>query len=145
MATLYICRGLPASGKTTYAKAWVAEDPGQRVRVSRDDLRCMAHGTPDVGVNENAVTSLQHGAIENALLDKWDVISDATNLQERHVRDLRSLADWACATVEVLDHFLAITPEECIRRDADRRERGERHTGADVIRDMWSRYQQENS
>src|SRR3990167_2822145 len=38
---LVCTRGLPASGKTTWAREGVANDPARRVRVSRDDFRAM--------------------------------------------------------------------------------------------------------
>lgn len=37
--TLIITRGLPASGKSTFARAWVEEDPGNRVEINRDSTR----------------------------------------------------------------------------------------------------------
>ena len=44
---LVVTRGLPASGKTTWAQAWVADDPTRYARVSRDDLRAMLFGVTD--------------------------------------------------------------------------------------------------
>jgi predicted kinase len=41
MQQLIICVGLPASGKSTFSKSWVLEDPKTRVRVCRDDIRRM--------------------------------------------------------------------------------------------------------
>ena len=41
MTNLIITRGLPGCGKTTYARAWVAEDREHRARVNRDDIRAM--------------------------------------------------------------------------------------------------------
>jgi predicted kinase len=34
MPKLVITRGLPGSGKTTHAVAWVAEDPAHRARIT---------------------------------------------------------------------------------------------------------------
>ena len=36
---LFITRGVPASGKSTFAMRWVAEKPDSRSRVNRDDIR----------------------------------------------------------------------------------------------------------
>jgi len=36
---LLILMGLPASGKTTYANQWVAEDPDNRVCLNYDDIQ----------------------------------------------------------------------------------------------------------
>ena len=37
--TVVITRGLPASGKTTFARQWVSEDKENRVRVEKDEIR----------------------------------------------------------------------------------------------------------
>ena len=38
---LILCRGIQASGKSTWAKAWAKEDPEHRVRFNNDDIRNM--------------------------------------------------------------------------------------------------------
>ena len=39
MSKLIITRGLPASGKSTWAKQWVLEDTENRVRINQDDIK----------------------------------------------------------------------------------------------------------
>jgi predicted kinase len=82
VSTLYLTRGLPGSGKTTKARAWVAEAPERRVRVNRDDLRAMAHGGR-VGADwqEDAVTVVQRAAVAALLVGGYDVVIDDTNLR----------------------------------------------------------------
>lgn len=41
MAKIILCRGIQGSGKTTWAKQWVLEDPEHRVRFNNDDIRNM--------------------------------------------------------------------------------------------------------
>ena len=38
---LIILQGIQGSGKTTWAKNWVKEDPKHRVRFNQDDIRNM--------------------------------------------------------------------------------------------------------
>jgi hypothetical protein len=60
---LVITRGLPGCGKTTRARAWVAEDPSRRVRVNRDDLRTMLSGGPPVVAAVRAMHAAGHRVI----------------------------------------------------------------------------------
>ena len=41
MPKIILCRGIQGSGKTTFAKQWVLEDPEHRVRFNNDDIRNM--------------------------------------------------------------------------------------------------------
>lgn len=135
MPTLYAYRGLPASGKSTHAAAWVAEDPLRRARVNRDSLRDMMHGGYHGGNAELHVTTASHAAILDLLRKGLDVACDDTNLRQRVIRDLAKLAARAKAGFEVRD-FTDVPIEVCIKRDA---ERG-RTVGEAVIRDMHTRY-----
>ena len=38
---IILARGIPGSGKSTWARAWVAESPETRIRINYDDLRNM--------------------------------------------------------------------------------------------------------
>ena len=77
MAKLIITRGLPGSGKTTWAKA----QPGT-VRVNRDELRRMMHGGhTGEGWAERQITVAQRAQIEALLRAGVSVICDDTNLR----------------------------------------------------------------
>jgi predicted kinase len=138
MPTLIITRGLPASGKTTRARAWVAEDPARRCRVNRDDVRAMMHagrlGTPD---QERQVTVLRDAAVAALLRKGVDVICDDTLLPARHARDLRRVAQLASAGFQVWD-MTDVPLQVCIERDAART--WPAFVGEPVIRDMWTRF-----
>lgn len=135
MAKLSIVRGLPASGKTTWAKrqpdAW---------RVNRDDIRAMYTGVWDYGHDsmENLVTVLQKQLIVELLSRGCHVIVDDTNLDWRHVRMLASLVQGirgVCVEVEVKE-FLHVPISVCIERDAQR----PNPVGETVILDMARKY-----
>lgn len=137
---LIITRGLPASGKSQWARQQVDDLPaGEVVRLNRDDLRAMllpsSYREPEYRA-EQIVTQVQHGQITQLLADGVMVIVDDTNLRMRTARDLVRLAEKANAGWECVDHFLDVPVEECIRRDAAR----ERTVGEEVIRRMWRKY-----
>ena len=133
MAKLTITRGLPGSGKTTWAKT-----QPRTASVNRDELRRMLHGGwTGEDWAERQVTKAQRATIEALLKAGVDVISDDTNLAAKVVRDLAKLAAAVGADAEVVD-FTHVPVETCIQRDAERAE-GER-VGEGVIRRMYERY-----
>lgn len=138
MPRLIATRGLPASGKTTYALNWVKEDPDSRVRVNRDDLRAMA-GIPYSPANEFRVILQRNALITQALKAGYDVINDDTNLPQRTVRDLAKLAKAAGAEFEVTD-FTHVQPDVCEARNTKRKSFGERGVPDEVIWNMWTKY-----
>ncbi len=134
MTRLLITRGLPASGKTTFARKLQP----YVVRVNRDDLRLMLHGRRlFTQWAEGQVTAVQKTMVEALLRARADVIVDDTNLRPATVRDWAALAARFGASFEVHD-FTDVPLAECLRRDADR-PAGEQ-VGADAIRRMFDRY-----
>jgi len=139
MTKLILTRGLPGCGKTTRAKAWVAEDPANRARVNRDDFRAMFHDSYWTGIHdcEAQVTAAQHSVVK-ALLDHGvSVVMDDTHLPQRSVRDSARLAVSTSAEVEIWD-MTDIEPSLCIVRDQLRSDKNP--VGEDVIQDKYERY-----
>jgi len=135
---LIICRGLPACGKTTRAKAWVAEDPAGRHRVNRDDLRRMLNSSVYSRETEDHIRKLRDQMIETLLRRGVSVISDDTNLPQRTARDLARIARKFGAEVGVWD--MTDTPlDRCLERDFWRESSGH-SVGDDVIRGMHARF-----
>jgi len=133
MPTLTVTRGLPGSGKTTWAKA----QPGLR-RVNRDDLRRMLHGGRlGTSAAELEVTLAHRAAVESLLRAGRDVVCDDTNLRARVVRELAEVAA-RCGAAFVVRDFTDVDVDECVRRDT-LRDGGER-VGEEVIRGMYQRY-----
>ena len=134
MTRMIITRGLPASGKTTFARKL---QPGV-VRVNRDDLRRMLHGERlFTQWAEGQVTVVQRAQVEALLRAGVDVCVDDTNLRSRTVREWAQLAARFGAGFEVHD-FTDVPVDECVRRDADRP--AEDRVGAEAIRRMYQRY-----
>ena len=137
MPSLTITRGLPASGKTTWAK-----EQAHLTRVNRDDLRRMLHGgrveaEEPRGRAEKQVTVAHHAAVEALLRAGAHVVCDDTNLRGRVVREFAELASRCGASFTVRD-FTDVPVEECVRRDALRT--GDAQVGEETIRSMHQRY-----
>lgn len=134
MTRLLITRGLPASGKTTFARKLQP----YVVRVNRDDLRFMLHGRRLLTQwAEGQVTAVQRSMVEQLLRARADVVVDDTNLRPSTVREWAALAARFRASFEVHD-FTDVPLDECLRRDAGRPEHEQ--VGADSIRRMHDRY-----
>jgi predicted kinase len=132
---LIITRGLPGSGKTTWAK----QQPG--MRVNRDGLREMLlsawpHGD---AYHENLLTGIQRGAVGLLLECEVDVIIDDTNLRPDVVEFWRSMARRYGATFHIED-FTHVSVDACIANDA-KRIGTSAYVGADKIRGMWAKHQ----
>lgn len=141
MSTLVICRGLPASGKSTWAEEWITNDPAHRLSVSRDFIRLSVLRMPSTLGNkrqETLVTSLQRQMVQEALLNGWSVCVDDTNLPQSRAKDWADLAQRCRAQFEVKD-FTHVSVEICVERDANRLGTP-KYVGWDVIRSMHSRF-----
>lgn len=134
MARLIITRGLPGSGKSTWAIEQIAKNPGRTIRVNRDDIRASIHGGGKWSKTKEKVTvAIRDAMIRAGLAQGLTVICDDTNLPQRVVDDLTRLAREAKADMRVQD-FTHVPPEECIKRDLAR----ERTVGAEVIMRMYN-------
>jgi predicted kinase len=135
MATVTICKGLPASGKSTWAKEQVSKRAGEVKRVNKDDLRAMldlGHWTKG---NEKFVERLRDHIIMEAITDGKHVIVDDTNLHPRHEERIRELVrDVPNTRVEI--KFFDIDVDEAIARDLTRPV----SVGEKVIRKMWNAF-----
>lgn len=110
---LTITKGLPASGKTTWAKQQNAK------RVNRDDLRKMIDDGKWSKENEKFIVKLEQDIVMAYLGGQYDVIVDDTNLSPKNEEMWRVYAEQFKAEFEVKD-FTGVSLSECINRDKNR-------------------------
>lgn len=126
-------KGLPASGKTTYAKKLVDEQGYKRI--NKDDLRAMIDNGKWSKRNEEQIIGCRNIIIKNFILDGNNVVVDDTNLDPKHQKTLLDISDKFCpGEFEVKEFKTSV--EECIERDSKR----EKPVGEKVIRDMNNKY-----
>jgi predicted kinase len=126
-----ILKGLPASGKSTWAKQLVDTQPGKYKRVSKDELRAMLDNTKWSKANEKFILKTRDTLILLALDQGYHVLVDDTNLHPKHEAAIRELVKGK-AIVEVKD-FTDVPLETCIERDRHR----QNYVGEQVIRKMY--------
>jgi len=126
---LIVLQGLPGSGKTTWRKKYVEENPATIV-VCRDEIR---HELGDYSHNsdtEKEVSRIEIERVKNALNDGLDVIIDATNLSMKNMKMWDGIAKQfgIAAQFEMMPY---IPMAEALRRDSapDR----DHHCGLEVI------------
>ncbi len=136
MKTILILRGIPASGKSTFAKNLVKENPGVYKRINRDELREMFDGYHLSRGNERFVKKIRDLLITEALIDGKHVIVDDTNLSEKNINRITQLANEhrkkTGHEVKVEIKEFDIKLEEAIERDKKRK----RPVGRAVISKM---------
>lgn len=140
MKTVWILKGLPASGKSTFARELVRNHPGAYKRINRDDLRAMLDESHHNKDNERFALEVRDLLIVTALRNGKHVIVDDTNLNPRHEPHIRALVRTYCQEtseeVSVQVKFFDVGLEEAIARDLKRA----RPVGERVIRQMYEKY-----
>jgi predicted kinase len=134
MPKLIMTKGLPASGKTTWAKKQKAK------RVNKDDIRAML----DDGVwnkpNEKIIVQAERLLARQLLMDGHDVIVDNTHLGGDHEEFYQNLAETAGYDYEVKD-FTDVPLSTCLKRDSERAN----SVGEKVIKSMYNTYLRQKS
>ena len=146
MPKIILCRGIQGSGKTTWAKQWVLEDPEHRVRFNNDDIRNML-GKYWVPSREGLVKDLKGLFLWEAMSYRFDIVIDNMNLNPKELEYYeRVLNDWNSANeyappvirpkyeLEIKDFFIPL--QDCIERDSKR----PNPIGEEVIKATYEKY-----
>lgn len=132
MKTIQILKGLPACGKSTYAKKKVKENKDW-ARVNKDDIRAML-GTEFSGKLENSVLKIRDFIIKEMVDSGFNIIVDDTNLNPVHEQTIRQTHSQS-SKIELYEDFTQDV-DECIKRDAKRSP----SVGKEVILSMYRKY-----
>ena len=140
--TAFITIGLPASGKTSWAKEYVAQHPNT-VRINNDDIRNEYYNnaghrnwSPAV---EDHVRKEREARINAAAKMGVDCVIDNTHMNSKTLKQMVDLCKSLGYEVETVD-FRHVSVEECVRRDSLRT--GHEQVGEAVIRRMYKKHGQ---
>ena len=131
-------KGLPGSGKSTWADNVIKADPaGSAVRVNMDTFRSMLHCDRFSGrKTENSVLALRDASLERLMfMGIPTVICDDTNLNPKCEVTFRLLCEEYDYAFDVED-MTDIPIQTCIERDLKR----PRSVGSKVIQRMYDQY-----
>jgi predicted kinase len=138
-----IFKGLPGSGKTTKARLIQKENPGEFMRLNKDDLRAMLENSSEF-VPEDLVVRTRDFMLRKALEMGKSVIIDDTNLNPYHekrireiVGDMQSISSNK-AEIEIID-LTNLSLGQVIEQDKGR----EKKVGEEVILNMYNKFLKE--
>ena len=137
---IIICQGIQGSGKSTWARNWVQEDPLHRVRWNNDDMRILM-GQYWVPSREPLLSRIRALFLNAAMDYGFSIVIDDMNLNPRTTEYYEVLVENYNNTHEdkyTIEYRLFNTPlNVCIERDAKR----ENPIGAKVLTDTYTKYE----
>ena len=145
MRKVIICKGLPASNKSGWAKEQIENSNCSIKRINKDILRKMLDNSKYSKGNEKYVLQLRDHILLTSLDLGKSVIVDDTNFHPSHEERIRELVsdynkglygEKPINSVQVEVKFFDVPLEECIIRDLKR----PNSVGAKVIWDMYNKY-----
>ena len=144
MKRIILTRGIPASGKSTWAKQEVLKDPKHSIRINRDDLRNMS-GQYCVPAREKYILYCRNLLLNTAIYMKFNtIIIDDMNLNPRDIDYIIKAVNVFNKVLESKNQykiefkdFTNVPLNVCIERDSKR----ENPLGEKVIRDIFNKYQ----
>ena len=129
--------GLIASGKTTWSKQYVKDNPNT-YRVSRDDLRFMTTDYQYTPENEKNIDKIYKSIIENLLMNtNKDIICDEQNLNRERREEFKKWILSIDSNIEFIEKEFPITLGEALERDRKR----DFSIGEKVIKSTWRKYE----
>jgi predicted kinase len=138
--TILFLIGIPASGKSTFAKEHVRKDPTFK-RVNKDELRFMLHDEDFKRFDrkkEDFIVTVRDALIVQALDAGFNVVVDDTNVAGKHLERVQEIVEkWSREHNEpvTVEQKVFDTPlDECLRRNAERE--GRARVPDKVIKDM---------
>lgn len=127
-----IMHGLPASGKSTWARDMTNRDKRYK-RLCRDDYREMLDNYSMDNKMERIITEMFLSDMKILLRSGYSVILDNTNLRPKYIRDYMRVVHEIDKDIPIrIKSFESVSYDEVIERDANR----SRSVGVDVINRM---------
>ena len=147
MNKIIISTGIPASGKSTWAKSVIESDLSY-VRFNRDDARAMINSgnpwshfkTVNKNMVEDLVTTLRNSFVISSLETGMNIIIDETNAESRTFKEVNKLLSNYNFDVIVEEKIFYVDLETALERDRNRTPK----VGDDIVIKYFNRFKGEN-
>lgn len=126
-------KGLPASGKSTFARQYCVDYP-EFIRLNKDDIREELGNLPFSSKFEKEVLTLQRTRGIEYLENGFSIIIDDTNFAQKHYDFWSNIS--STMNIEMIILSFDTPLEVCIERDSSR----EKKVGKGVIMKMYNTY-----
>lgn len=140
MKKVLILKGLPASGKSTFARQLLDENKGAWKRLNKDELRAMLDNSEHSKENEKFVEKVRDIMLVEALKAGKSVIVDDTNLSDRPIERITQVVQKynkdTGEEVKIEFKIMETSLEVSLVRDAKR----EKKVGDAVIMRMYKQH-----
>ena len=136
--TLYITVGAPGSGKSTYAKLLIEQDP-DLVRVCPDDCRRAICGDSNNQAVSYPAFCMAKDQMRKAFDEGKSVVFDATNMYRRVRKDFIKMAREK--GIKVIAAVFECDKATLLARNAKRGAEGGRNVSEEIIDKMLANYQ----
>lgn len=135
MKKVILTRGLPGSGKSTWAKNLIDSNPNSYKRINNDDLRKMFDNKQYSQNMEKFIKKAVDALVLLALEEGKHVILDNTHLAESSINRIKELVKGKAELI-IEDKFLDVSLETCIKNDLKRFD----SVGKDVIIKLYEQH-----
>lgn len=140
MKKVLILKGLPASGKSTFARKLLDENKGAWKRLNKDEIRLMLDNSHHTTENEKFVEKVRDMMMIEALKAGKHVVIDDTNLSDRPVDRITQVVQKYAKDngdqVKIEIKQMETTLEESLERD----EKRDKKVGRNVIMNMYKQH-----
>lgn len=144
MATIILTRGIQGSGKSTWARRWVRENPSQRIRWNNDDYRMMIGPYRISNDIEKLIKKCRLYTILFAIQNNYDIVVDCMNIdkdvQLQSIISFLNQHDISNESYNIVFKEFNTPVDTCIQRDLYRKQTGGNYIGEKVIIDTYNRY-----
>ena len=117
---IIVCRGCPASGKSFWSVAKVAENPLTWVRQNNDEIRAMCNSSVYGKQYEAFIRTTRLSMIKEAIKANFNVVVDNVNANEQNWKDVLKIAKEANKDIIVSEKLFYEDIEVLLERNAKR-------------------------